>query len=250
MSLILAVDCSETACSLALGSADSSREECTPGPGRHGQQILPMYRRLLKDSQYEAGQIDAIAIAAGPGSFTGLRIGFSFAQGLGYALGRPLIPISSLQAMALSWISGRDTDDINRIEVVLNARMGELYLAEFAIGDQCRLDRVCEDRLITLEDFNFRRTRETTAVIGSALSLPEFAGIQADLTDASACICARALLQPAEQMLAEGRVESPLSGEPAYLRRADAWRTLDQQRQHLAQQSTSAQAGSVQGQKN
>ena len=66
----------------------------------HSQTLLPMLDEVVKMTELELASVDAIAVAAGPGSFTGLRIGASTAKGLGLAMGIPLIPVSTLEALA------------------------------------------------------------------------------------------------------------------------------------------------------
>lgn len=70
----------------------------------HSQTLLPMLDELVKLLELELDQLDGIAVSAGPGSFTGLRIGSATAKGLGLALKKPLLHIPTLDAMALSLI--------------------------------------------------------------------------------------------------------------------------------------------------
>ena len=107
MPSILALDTSSDACSIALlksdGTSDIQIEESTVlTPREHTQRLLPMIEALLSEQQVPLSALDAIAYGRGPGSFTGLRIGLSVAQGLAYGASLPLLAISSLQTMALT----------------------------------------------------------------------------------------------------------------------------------------------------
>src|SRR3989441_2284605 len=89
---------------------------------RHSELALPMLERLLAAAGIGAGQLDAVAVGAGPGSFTGLRIACGLAQGLALAAGLPVIGISSLEAIAQE--SGE-----SRVVACIDARMREVYYA-------------------------------------------------------------------------------------------------------------------------
>ncbi len=89
---------------------------------RHSELALPMLERLLAAAGISAGQLDAVAFGAGPGSFTGLRIACGLAQGLAFARGLPVIGISTLEALA-------EESGATRVVACLDARMREVYYA-------------------------------------------------------------------------------------------------------------------------
>jgi tRNA threonylcarbamoyladenosine biosynthesis protein TsaB len=89
---------------------------------RHSELALPMLERLLAAAGIGAGQLDAVAFGAGPGSFTGLRIACGLAQGLAFARGLPVIGISTLEALA-------EESGATRVVTCLDARMREVYYA-------------------------------------------------------------------------------------------------------------------------
>lgn len=122
---ILALETSTEYCSCAL-SVDGDVQEVFEHAGqRHSSLLLPMVARLMADCGVTFGALDAIAFGAGPGSFTGLRIACATAQGLAFARDTPVLPVSTLEALA-------EDGGAIRALCCLDARMGELYLAAYA----------------------------------------------------------------------------------------------------------------------
>jgi tRNA threonylcarbamoyladenosine biosynthesis protein TsaB len=121
---ILALETSTEYCSCALADGVGIRELFEKAGQRHSTLLLPMAQRLLADAGLTFGQVDAIAFGAGPGSFTGLRIACSVAQGLAMARDLPVVPIGTLEALA-------EEAGAERVIACLDARMGELYLAGY-----------------------------------------------------------------------------------------------------------------------
>jgi len=109
-------------CSVAL-CADGEIAALERGAGnRHSEMALPMLDELLKKSRLKVKDLHAIAFGAGPGAFTGLRIACGLAQGLAVARGVPVLPVSSLEAIA-------EESGAERVVACIDARMGEVYYA-------------------------------------------------------------------------------------------------------------------------
>ena len=121
---ILALETATEACSVAVWMDDEVIERYELAPRRHAQLILPMIDAVLADTGLSRQQLDALAGGRGPGSFTGLRIAVSVAQGLAYALDIPVVPISTLAAMARGVMQEQGCE---RVAVALDARMNEVY---------------------------------------------------------------------------------------------------------------------------
>lgn len=112
----------------------------------HSRTLLPMVQDMLRSSELELSDMDAIAIAAGPGSFTGLRIGLASVKGLSWAADKPCIGVSTLEGMAHPL---RHVDGI--IVCAMDARRSQIYNAVF-LADNGTLTRLREDRAISLEE--------------------------------------------------------------------------------------------------
>ncbi len=127
---LLAIDTATEQCSVALLHDDQLIERCVPTPRGHTDLVLPMVQELLDESGVALTQLDAIAFGRGPGAFTGVRIAIGVAQGLAYALGLPVLPISDLAAVAQQVAAQLSTGE--RVLVCMDARMGEIYTGVFA----------------------------------------------------------------------------------------------------------------------
>lgn len=130
---LLALDTSTDACSAAVLVGDTVLERYELAPRRHAALILPMLETVLAEARLEAGQLDAIAFGRGPGAFTGVRIAAGIAQGIAFATGLPVIPVSTLAALALG--VGRETGH-SHIATALDARMGEVYWGTYIVKEQ------------------------------------------------------------------------------------------------------------------
>lgn len=124
---LLAIDTATEACSAALLIGDEVIERSEIAPRRHAELILPMIEALLGEAGISRRQIDAIAVGRGPGAFTGVRLAISVAQGLALGLDIPVVPVSSLAALAQDAPADIDAP----ILAVIDARMGEVYAGTF-----------------------------------------------------------------------------------------------------------------------
>ncbi len=132
-SKILAIDTVTEGCSAALLIGDEVVERFEITPRGHTQRILPMVDELLSEADLTLAELDAIAFDRGPGSFTGLRITAGVVQGLAYGAGLPVIPVSSLAALAFALY--RENQNRN-ILAAIDARMGEVYCGYYRINDR------------------------------------------------------------------------------------------------------------------
>ncbi|MFC7302021.1 tRNA (adenosine(37)-N6)-threonylcarbamoyltransferase complex dimerization subunit type 1 TsaB [Cognatiluteimonas weifangensis] len=121
---LLAFETSTEACSVALWLDGAVRERFELAPRRHAELALPWAQQLLAEAGVAKTQLDAIAVGRGPGAFTGVRLGVAIAQGIALALDRPVVPVSTLAALA--WPAAGE-----RILAAIDARMGEVYLGAY-----------------------------------------------------------------------------------------------------------------------
>ena len=121
---ILAIDTSTEACSVALLTNGSCEEVFELIPRQHTERVLPMVDELLKKANLSLSQLDALAFDCGPGSFTGVRVATSVTQGLAFSHSLPVIPVSSLAALAQ--LAYR-LDKKEKVLSAIDARMNEMY---------------------------------------------------------------------------------------------------------------------------
>lgn len=145
---ILALESSATACSAALcqdGALVAQFFQCSGLT--HSRTLLPMVNGLLENCGEDINGVDVIAVAIGPGSFTGLRIGVATAKGLAWAGGKLCAPCSTLESMAwpLAHLEGK------MIICAMDARRKQVYNALF-FAEGGRLKRLSPDRAISLEE--------------------------------------------------------------------------------------------------
>ena len=145
--LILAFESSAKAASVALcrdGHLVSQYSQCSGLT--HSRTLLPMAEDMLKNAELTLRDVDLIAVAHGPGSFTGIRIGVSTVKGLAWAGGKPCVGVSTLEAMAWHGLAAGGV-----VCPVMDARRSQVYNALFEIKDG-RPQRLCPDRPIALAE--------------------------------------------------------------------------------------------------
>ena len=144
---ILALESSATACSVALCEDEKLIAQTFQNSGlTHSRTLMPMAHSLLEQCGRSMDEVDVVAVAAGPGSFTGLRIGVSTAKGLAWAADKSCAPCSTLESMAwqLAHVDGI-------VIAAMDARRAQVYNAVFRTRDGVP-ERLSEDRAIGLEE--------------------------------------------------------------------------------------------------
>ena len=129
---ILALDTSTEWCSVAVGDGREWHRRDELAGQAHSDRLLPMAREALAEAGWALSELDGIAFGAGPGSFTGVRIGCGVAQGLAFGADLPVLPVATLEALAQEAFRTRAWQ---KVLAVLDARMREVYVAAYARVD-------------------------------------------------------------------------------------------------------------------
>ncbi len=166
--LTLAFETSAKAASVALVQDGKLLGESYQNTGlTHSQTLMVMAEDLLKQCSTKIGDLDAVAVAQGPGSFTGVRIGVAAAKGLAWGAELPCFGVSTLEAMAVSLGAWQ-----GYICPCMDARRSQVYNALFYVN-QGKLERVREDRAIALSELGeeLKTLNDTIFLVGDGSNL-------------------------------------------------------------------------------
>lgn len=245
MSTILAIETSSELASCALLNGDHVIARSTSGVRTHSQSVLPMVQELLREAGLILSDCDAIAFGAGPGSFTGVRTACGVAQGLAFGAGLPVVALVTLEAMAEAC---RARVGANEVLAVLDARMGEVYWAQYRYdAGRAAWTALAPPALCAPQDLE-PLPAEGLAACGNGFSAyPEaFAG-KAFAAGALDDILphARELALLGAPALAAGQAVAPAQAQPLYLRNKVAYTSAERQaiNQANAQANAAAKAG-------
>jgi len=223
MSLILCIETGTDICSAGIardGCLVSLRES---DEGRdHARKVGVFVDELLRETGIGADELDAVAVGRGPGSYTGLRIGVSFAKGLCYGLGKPLLSVGSLDALAEVAREDHEAgiltvDDWDRVLLcpMVDARRMEVYAQVFDSTGRAQSEVVAE--VVDGGSFaTFRASGRPFVIFGSGAR--KCAGLLPDARLVEVAPSARGLARLAQQALDEGRTEDVAYFEPFYLK--------------------------------
>lgn len=224
---ILAVDSSGVVASIALVTEDALVAEYSVDYKKtHSQTLLPMIDELMRMTETDPNTIDGIAIAAGPGSFTGLRIGASTVKGLGMVWDKPIIPVETVNSLACNY---HGTESV--ICPLMDARRGQVYTGLFDfVGDELR---VLEPQCCIMAEEIFRKANalgRPIVFLGDGVSvnrrlIEEMVTVPYRMAPAHmAKQRAGSLGWLAGRYLANGQVVSAVEFVPEYLRQSQAER--------------------------
>ena len=166
--LILAFESTAKAASCALLRDGRLLSQYTQCSGlTHSRTLLPMGEDMLKNAELALADVDLIAVAHGPGSFTGVRIGVSMVKGLAWAADKPCVGVSTLEAMAWHGLAAGGL-----VCPVMDARRNQVYNALFRVEDG-RPRRLTEDRPIALAELaeQLRALGEPAFLVGDGAEL-------------------------------------------------------------------------------
>ena len=224
MPIILAIETSSELASCALLRDDAVLARASSGVRTHSQSILPMVQELLAEAGLRLADCDAIAYGSGPGSFTGVRTACGIAQGLAYGAGLPVLSLMTLDAMALAC---RQECGAHDVLAVLDARMGEVYWAQYQGGQ-----RVAGPTLCAPADVAPLAAGGPLTACGNGFSAyPEAFEGRAYAAGARTDIMphARQIAELAVDALAAGEALAPAQAQPLYLRNKIAYTSAERQ---------------------
>lgn len=235
--LILAMDSTAVAASVALLSDGAPLAAFHLNNGNtHSETLLPMAESVLRCTGKTVNDIDLFAVSAGPGSFTGVRIGVATVKGLAFGKGKPCVGVSTLEALAENLVP---TGGL--LCPVMNARRGQVYNALFRVENGA-LTRLCPDRALSVEELEAELLTysEPVTLCGDGaepvknsftkcdVALPPLTLMEQNAVSVALC---------AARMAKEGRTCTDKELKPVYLRMPQAERERLQKLQQKKEQS-------------
>lgn len=231
---ILGIDSSGLVASVALVTDDNLTAEYTINFKKtHSQTLLPMLDEIVTTTGISLSDIDAIAVAAGPGSFTGLRIGSATAKGLGLALKKPLIGVPTVDGLAYNLFG---TDKV--ICPLMDAKRDQVYTGLYDYVDD-KLHIISPQQAVSIDDIIDQTNQLGRAVVFLGDGVPVYQARIAERIQVPYCFAPAHLSKQRAGAVAalgaiyfkEGRIESAMEHEPVYLRLSQAERELAEKRQ-------------------
>lgn len=214
---LIAFDTSTEACSVALALDGVVRSRFEITERSHAELVLPMVDALLAEAGVALASLDAVAFGRGPGGFTGVRIAAGVAQGLAWGAGLPVVPVSSLAAVAEPLLAGPG----QRLLVCNDARMGEVYWAVFERDPDGGVRALTAERVSPPDGVDVAGLAVGRAAGNGLAAQPtlrdRLASAGLEIVD-GAWPRAEAVLAIAAREFAAGRCVSPADAVPVYVR--------------------------------
>ena len=224
MTWLLAIDTSTLTSSAALLDGERVVVEKSAGASQTSEALLPLVDEVLRAAGKTPADLDLVACGAGPGSFTGLRIGLATAKGLCFALGKPMLAVSSLAALALEAPGAAGALVLSLVD----ARRGEVYAGLFRLREDGTPESLIEEAVFTPEAIaqlvRERAAGAPVAIVGDGVPVaPQiFAALGRTPRDASVTPRASAVGRIAATRWSAGAVDELGTATPAYIRLAEA----------------------------
>ena len=214
---VLAIETSTPACSVALRMGDAVISRYCEEPRSHTKLVMSMVDEVLDQASIKATELNGLAVTLGPGSFTGLRIGFATVQGLAFGLDLPVVAVSTLQVMVQTAVRKQGLEVGAIIMPILDARMGEFNCGCYRLESNGECSALMQDQLLTADEaLRLIDQYQPHAVVGEGgqLEVPDLIDLYPDALD---------LVNIADEKFAQGLAPSIDSIELIYLRGTDAW---------------------------
>ena len=217
MGRIILIETSTALCSVALadgGRIAASRESDTPKS--HAAMTAPFVKEVLDSQGLEIGDCDAVCVSAGPGSYTGLRVGVSTAKGLCFAAGIPLLSVGTLDILARQAIERGLPEGCRAIVPMVDARRMEVYTAVFS--PEGRRETEVEPRIIDSDSFSELLAEGPVVFIGDAAQKCSGVIGSPNAVFVQEYPRASAMLVPTQEALEKGEFRDCAYFEPFYLK--------------------------------
>ena len=226
---LLALDTSSEGCSAALLIDDELTERFERAPRGHTRLLMPMVRELLSAQALTPSDLDALAFACGPGPFPGLRIATGVVQGLAWGLERPVVPVSSLAAVAYGAIQEAAVAEGDGVAVAIDARMDEVYWGCFRCH-QGLPEAVAEERVCPPSQVALPETVKSWIGVGAGWHYQDRmpGGVRERVVSVDTGMTVRAawVARLAQGAAEAGRTVPAAQAQPVYLRDEVAWKKL------------------------
>jgi len=229
---VLALDTATEACSVALLSGDEFISRSAEGGRSHAQLVLEMVEAVLAEAEVSLSMLDGIAASIGPGAFTGVRISVAVAQGLAFGAGLRVVPVGTLEALALQAVQSGGQLAL----ACLDARMGEVYWGCFAADLARGLIASCPSSVGPPESVVLPAPGAYRGIgrgFGAYPALAALPGLELDPKDSTALPNAREFARLGALRLQRKEGIDPADLSPLYLRDKVAL-TEAERRQHKA----------------
>ncbi len=232
MSRVIALEASSENCSVAVLDGNNSFFKLSDKPRAHASVLLPLLDELLVQSGVSLHTVDTIVLTHGPGSFTGIRIAMSVAQGLAYGACLPVVPVSTLELLAYQ---ARQTGRLEKaaeaklpcyVVPMIDARMDEIYWAAYRVEGE-KLHEISKPAVDSADAINsaLASLKITAGLVGvgNGWTLEKVRHDFLRDCDENLMPNARDLAHFGKKLMDEGRLENIADVQPLYLRNEVSW---------------------------
>jgi tRNA threonylcarbamoyladenosine biosynthesis protein TsaB len=226
--IVLAIDTSTLRASVALVQEEPGRTPRVLAEGesdsaRHSDNLLPLIDRVLAEAGRAIADVEAVAIGAGPGSFTGLRIGMATAKGLAFSMNVPLWAASSLAALALDGAAALDPNEI--VVAALDARRNEIFAGAFRVTVEASIEPLGAEAVLAPGDLATHLQRLGVSSIAHIVG--DAVGAYAHELSSAGTLHGGVRATPSAVSIAQlalrgDRADIVHAGAPAYIRKSEA----------------------------
>jgi tRNA threonylcarbamoyladenosine biosynthesis protein TsaB len=215
---LLGIDTSTRSTVLGLQLGSEVVDRTSPEVDTHSREILPSIDSLVKEAGISLEDLDAIVFGQGPGSFTGLRIAIGVVQGLGYGLGIPVVPVSSMACIAQSVIPAINPP---LVFVGLTARLEEIYYGAYRFEDEIAVP-VIPEGVVDVSELPQLQAGDWVgygnAMPGLSTKIEEATGVSFNSISSEDVPTIRNLLSIGSLKFTRGESVNAIQATPVYLR--------------------------------